>query len=42
VLEVERVARAAQVVSLPKLGGVLHTPEEILEAITSAVKGGER
>lgn len=42
VLEVERVAGGAQVVSLPKLGGALHTPEEILDAITSVLKEGGR
>jgi 2-oxoglutarate ferredoxin oxidoreductase subunit alpha len=32
--EVQRVCRSEQrVVSLPKLGGVLHTPMEILQAI---------
>ena len=41
VLEVQRAAGGrAAVVGLPRLGGALHTPEEIEAAIMDAVKGG--
>ncbi len=42
VIEVDRVANGAAVVSLPKLGGLMHTPAEILGAIQKAAEGGER
>ncbi|MFY9189164.1 MAG: 2-oxoacid:acceptor oxidoreductase subunit alpha [bacterium] len=38
VLEVRRSAPDKQVVSLPKLGGALHTPDEILAAIKKEVR----
>ena len=41
-LEVERVAGVTHVVGLPKLGGALHTPEEILAAIRTFAEGGVR
>ncbi len=42
VLEVQRTAGGrATVVGLPRLGGALHTPEEIESAIIDAVKGGK-
>ncbi len=41
VLEVRRSAGGrAEVISLPRLGGALHTPEEVEGAIMDAVKGG--
>lgn len=41
VIEVDRVAGGVPVISLPKLGGLMHTPNEILSAIAGAVGGGE-
>ncbi|HHY70811.1 MAG TPA: 2-oxoacid:acceptor oxidoreductase subunit alpha [Thermoanaerobacterales bacterium] len=38
VLEVRRSVRDKKIVSLPKLGGALHTPDEILEAIKKEVR----
>jgi 2-oxoglutarate ferredoxin oxidoreductase subunit alpha len=36
--EVERCLRSCKVISIPKLGGELHTPVEILEAISKEVE----
>ncbi len=39
---VQGAAGGAKVISLPKLGGLMHTPEEILAAIITADEGDER
>ena len=39
--EVERCLKNATVISLPKLGGEIHSPHELLEAIAKGVQESE-